>query len=167
MTGHLSKGVVNLKETVRLMINGEHYDLTIEPRKTLLEVLRDEIGLTGTKEACDFGSCGACTILIDGKPILSCLTLAVTCQGKKIVTIEGLKQGEELHPLQEAFIENGAIQCGYCTPGMVLSAKALLDQNPGPTEGDIATALEGNICRCGGYLQIIRAVRRAAEKNLR
>jgi aerobic carbon-monoxide dehydrogenase small subunit len=157
--------VINLKKTVRLMINGDHYDLTIEPRKTLLEVLRDEIGLTGTKEACDFGSCGACTVLIDNRPMLSCLTLAVTCQGKEILTIEGLKQGQELHPLQEAFIEHGAIQCGYCTPGMVLSAKALLDQNPVPTENDIETALEGNICRCGGYLQIIRAVKGAAGKK--
>jgi len=153
-----------LKERVTLQINGESYDLLIEPKETLLEVLREEIGLTGTKEVCDLGSCGACTVLLDNKPILSCLTLAVACQGKEITTIEGLRQGERLHPLQSSFIEHGAIQCGFCTPGMILSAKALLDENPNPTEMEVRKAISGNLCRCTGYVKIIEAIKSVAGK---
>ena len=141
------KEVKHLKEMVMLQINGESYELFIEPKKTLLEVLREDIGLTGTKEVCDLGTCGACTVLIDNKPILSCLTLAVACKGKEITTIEGLKKGETLHPLQTAFIQHGAIQCGMCTPGMILSAKALLDENPNPTEIEVRKTIAGNLCR--------------------
>ena len=153
-----------MKERVTLQINGESYDLLIEPKETLLEVLREEIGLTGTKEVCDLGSCGACTVLLDNKPILSCLTLAVACQGKEITTIEGLRQGERLHPLQSSFIEHGAIQCGFCTPGMILSAKALLDENPNPTEMEVRKAISGNLCRCTGYVKIIEAIKSVAGK---
>jgi carbon-monoxide dehydrogenase small subunit len=143
---------------VTLQINGEGYELSITPKKTLLEVLREDIGLTGTKEVCDLGSCGACTVLLDGKPILSCLTLAVACKGKEITTIEGLRKGETLHPLQSSFIQRGAIQCGMCTPGMILSAKALLDEKPHPTEIEVRKAIAGNLCRCTGYVKIIEAI---------
>jgi carbon-monoxide dehydrogenase small subunit len=147
-----------LKEMVTLQINGEGYELSIAPKKTLLEVLREDIGLTGTKEVCDSGSCGACTVLLDGKPILSCLTLAVACKGKEITTIEGLRKGETLHPLQSSFIQRGAIQCGMCTPGMILSAKALLDEKPHPTEIEVRKAIAGNLCRCTGFVKIIEAI---------
>jgi len=147
-----------LKEKVILQINGENREVFIEPKRTLLEVLREEIGLTGTKEACDTGACGACTVLIDNKPVLSCLTLAVACKGKEITTIEGLKEGEKLHPLQASFIEHGAIQCGMCTPGMILSAKALLDENPDPGEIEVRKAIAGNLCRCTGYVKIVEAI---------
>jgi len=147
-----------LKEMVTLQINEENYELFIEPKKTLLEILREDIGLTGTKEVCDMGTCGACTVLIDNKPILACLTLAVACQGREITTIEGLREGETLHPLQTSFIQNGAIQCGMCTPGMILSAKALLDENPQPTEMEVRKAIAGNICRCTGYVKIVDAI---------
>ena len=126
-----------MKENVTLQVNGDNYELFVEPKKTLLEVLREDIGLTGTKEVCDLGSCGACTVLLDNKPMLSCLTLAVACKGKEITTIEGLANGEELHPLQNSFIERGAIQCGMCTPGFILSGKSLLDENPNPTELEV------------------------------
>jgi len=152
------KEVKHLREMVMLQINGESYELFIEPKKTLLEVLREDIGLTGTKEVCDLGTCGACTVLIDNKPILSCLTLAVACKGKEITTIEGLKKGETLHPLQTAFIQHGAIQCGMCTPGMILSAKALLDENPNPTEIEVRKTIAGNLCRCTGYVKIVDAI---------
>jgi carbon-monoxide dehydrogenase small subunit len=154
-----------MKELITLRINGENYELHIEPKRTLLKVLREDIGLTGTKEGCDFGACGACTVLLDNKPILSCLTLAVTCKSKEITTIEGLSQGETLHPLQLSFIEEGAIQCGYCTPGMILSAKALLDETQHPTDDQIETAIEGNLCRCGAYLQILKAIKKAMGNN--
>jgi carbon-monoxide dehydrogenase small subunit len=121
-------------------------------------VLREDLGLTGTKEVCDLGTCGACTVLIDRKPALSCLTLAVACKGKEILTIEGLRQGETLHPLQNSFIQHGAIQCGMCTPGMILSAKALLDENPQPTEMEVRKAIAGNLCRCTGYVKIVEAI---------
>ena len=147
-----------MKEMVTLQINGESYELLIEPKKTLLEVLREEIGLTGTKEVCDLGTCGACTVLLDNRPVLSCLTLAVTCQNREITTIEGLRKGETLHPLQSSFIEHGAIQCGMCTPGMILSAKALLDENPHPTEFEVKKAISGNLCRCTGYVKIVEAI---------
>lgn len=147
-----------MKQMVTLQINTEDYELFIEPKKTLLEVLREDIGLTGTKEVCDMGTCGACTVLIDNKPILACLTLAVACQGREITTIEGLREGETLHPLQTSFIQNGAIQCGMCTPGMILSAKALLDENPQPTEIEVRKAIAGNLCRCTGYVKIVDAI---------
>lgn len=147
-----------MKKMVTLQVNGESHEIWIEPKMTLLELLREEIGLTGTKEVCDLGSCGACTVLIDQKPVLSCLTLAVACEGKEITTIEGLKKGETLHPLQTAFIKQGAIQCGMCTPGMILSAKALLDENPHPTEAEVRWAIAGNLCRCTGYTKIVEAI---------
>ncbi len=147
-----------MKEIVELKINGEVYEVSIEPKKTLLEVLREDLGLTGTKEVCDMGTCGACTVLINNRPYLSCLTLAIACKGKEITTIEGLRKGEMLHPLQESFIKKGAIQCGMCTPGMILSAKALLDENPNPTEMDVRRAISGNLCRCTGYVKIVEAI---------
>ncbi len=153
-----------MKERVTLQVNGESYELYIEPKMTLLEVLREEIGLTGTKEVCDLGTCGACTVLINNKPVLSCLTLAITCKGREITTIEGLRKGETLHPLQTSFVQRGAIQCGMCTPGMILSGKALLDETPHPTESEVKKALAGNLCRCTGYVKIIEAILAASEK---
>ena len=147
-----------MKEMVMFQINGESYEIYVEPKKTLLEVLREDLGLTGTKEVCDLGTCGACTVLIDNKPLLSCLTLSVACKGKEITTIEGLKEEEKLHPLQTSFINNGAIQCGMCTPGMILSAKALLEENPHPTEIEVRKAIAGNLCRCTGYVKIVDAI---------
>jgi len=147
-----------MKHLVTLQINGEPYDLFIEPKKTLLEVLREDLGLTGTKEVCDLGTCGACTVLLDNRPVLSCLTLAVACQDKEIKTIAGLRNGEELHPLQRSFVENGAIQCGMCTPGMILTSKAFLDENPHPTEVEVREAISGNLCRCTGYVKIVEAI---------
>ncbi|OGQ78127.1 MAG: (2Fe-2S)-binding protein [Deltaproteobacteria bacterium RIFCSPLOWO2_12_FULL_60_19] len=147
---------------MEVTINGEEFDLTFKPARTLLELLRDDLDLTGTKEGCDGGECGACTVLIDDEPRLACLTLAATLRGKKILTIEGLAKDGRLHPLQRAFLEKGAVQCGYCTPGVILSAKALLDSNPAPTEEDIKKALAGNLCRCTGYQKIISAVLEAA-----
>jgi carbon-monoxide dehydrogenase small subunit len=149
-------------QRIKLTINGEEVDLTFKPARTLLELLRDDLDLTGTKEGCDGGECGACTVLIDDEPRLACLTLAATLRGKKILTIEGLAKDGRLHPLQKAFLEKGAVQCGYCTPGVILSAKALLDSNPAPTEDDIKKALAGNLCRCTGYRKIISAVEEAA-----
>jgi carbon-monoxide dehydrogenase small subunit len=143
---------------IDLKINGEPYELLVKPNKTLLEVLRDDLDLTGTKMGCGTGDCGACTVLLDGKPVNSCLVLAVEAKGKEITTIEGLAQGETLHPLQQAFIDQGAVQCGFCTPGMILTAKALLDANPNPTEHMIRRAIAGNICRCTGYTKIVKAI---------
>lgn len=138
--------------------------MEVEPRKLLLDVLRDNLGLTGTKKACDFGNCGSCTVLMDSKPVLSCLILAIEAQGKDILTVEGLANNGQLHPLQQAFVDHGAIQCGFCTPGMLLSAKALLDENPQPTQAEVKEALSGNLCRCTGYVKIIEAVEAAAQK---
>jgi len=129
----------------------------------LVELLRDELGLPGTKHSCGIGHCGACTVLVDGRTVVSCLTLALTVQGRNITTIEGLAQGTTLHPIQKAFVDHGAIQCGYCTPGMILSAKALLDKNLNPTEQELKQALSGNLCRCTGYIKIVDAVVAAAE----
>jgi carbon-monoxide dehydrogenase small subunit len=153
-----------VKQLITLHVNGESYELAVEPQATLLDVLREHLGMTGTKEACGTGECGSCTVLLDGKPILSCLTLALDCQGREIITIEGLAKGEELSPVQQAFQDCGAIQCGFCTPGMVLSTTALLDNNPHPTEAEIRKALEGNLCRCTGYNKIIEAVNMAVER---
>jgi aerobic carbon-monoxide dehydrogenase small subunit len=150
------------KEIAAFVVNGQKYEVIIEPHMLLVDVLRDSLGLTGTKYACGAGDCGACTVLIDGKPSLSCLTLAITARDKSILTIEGLAQGGELHPIQQAFVETGAIQCGFCTPGMTLSVKALLDEEPEPTRDEISNAIAGNLCRCTGYVKIIDAVESAA-----
>lgn len=151
------------KQVANFIVNDQAYELLIEPRTTLLELLRNEIGLTGTKYGCGTADCGACTVLVDGKPTLSCSTLAITVRDKAILTIEGMAQGTVLYPIQNAFIDYGAIQCGYCTPGMILTAKALLDENPKPTREQVKEALAGNLCRCTGYVKIIDAVLAAAE----
>jgi len=137
-----------MKRKLKLTVNNEPYEVFVKPSKTLIELLRDELGLTGTKEGCSEGMCGACTVLIDGKAVKSCLVLALQAQGKKVTTIEGLAQGDRLHPLQESFINHGAIQCGFCAPGMILSTKAFLDEYPNPTEEDVKFAIAGNLCRC-------------------
>jgi carbon-monoxide dehydrogenase small subunit len=155
---------IKMKKLIELTINGEAYELAVEPNATLAEVLRDRLNLTGTKEACGTGECGTCTVLIDGRPILSCLTLAVDCGNQSILTIEGLSAGDKLTPVQQAFHDCGAIQCGFCTPGMVLSTTALLEENPHPSTPDVQKALEGHLCRCTGYNKIIEAVHRAAEQ---
>ena len=152
-----------MKHNIRLAVNGETYTIAVEPRESLLDVLRDKLGLTGTKKGCNRGDCGACTVIMDGKPVNSCLVLAVEADGKELLTIEGLADKGQLHPVQEAFIQYGAIQCGYCTPGMIMSAKALLDENPNPTEEEIRRAIGGNLCRCTGYVKIIDAIKKAAE----
>ena len=149
---------------VQFTVNGLPCAILCEPRQTLLEVLRDQLGLTGTKEGCGNGNCGACTVLLDGRPVNSCLVLAVEAEGHEVVTVEGLASGRELHPLQEAFLEHAALQCGICTPGFLVAAKALLDRNPSPTEEEVRLALAGNLCRCTGYDKIVRAVLAAAEK---
>lgn len=153
-----------MKQQMKFSINGMDYEEEIDHRRTLLEVLRENLGLLGTHKGCDEGQCGACTVLIDGKEINSCLVLAASVQGKEITTIEGLAQEEQLHPVQQAFVEYGAIQCGFCTPGMIMVAKGFLDKNPQPTEEEAKRALAGNLCRCTGYFQIIDAVLKAAEK---
>jgi carbon-monoxide dehydrogenase small subunit len=150
-------------QIAKFNVNGRSYEVAIEPRTTLLEVLRDKLELTGTKLSCGAGECGACTVLMDGKAVLSCLTLAITAREKSITTIEGLAKGATLHPIQKAFIDYGAIQCGFCTPGMIMSAKALLDENPNPTRQEVKEALGGNLCRCTGYVKITDAVIAAAE----
>jgi carbon-monoxide dehydrogenase small subunit len=155
----------SMKHILKLHVNGEEIEVLTETYKTLLEVLREDLGLTGTKRGCDLGTCGACTVLIDGKPYLSCLTLAVDVQGKKILTIEGLERDGELHPLQKAFAEKGAIQCGFCTPGMILTAKAFLDEQPRPSEGEVKKAIAGNLCRCTGYVKIVEAILSVVEKS--
>lgn len=152
-----------MKEKITLQVNGEEFSVDVEPYWTLLDVLRRELGLTGTKKGCDHGDCGACTVLIDGKAVNSCLVLAVAAEGKEIITIEGLAKDGDLHPLQKAFIEYGAIQCGYCSPGMILSAKALLDENPHPAEEEIRKNIAGNLCRCTGYVKILEAITAVAE----
>jgi carbon-monoxide dehydrogenase small subunit len=149
-------------QLLSLHVNGDDYQVAVPAHKTLLEVLREDLQLTGTKHGCEVGECGTCTVLVDGEPVLSCLTLAVDAQGHEITTVEGLAQNGELHPLQIAFAKRGAAQCGYCTPGMLLAAKALLDRTPNPSEDEIKEALSGNLCRCTGYLKIIEAVELAA-----
>ena len=151
-----------MKRSIQLKVNGDYYETVVDDRRTLLEVLRESLGLTGAKKGCDEGECGACTVLLDGKAVPSCLVLAVEAQGKDITTIEGLAQGGKLHPIQEAFVKYGALQCGYCTPGMIMSAKALLDKKPKPTEDEIRMAIAGNLCRCTGYVKIIEAIQAAA-----
>ncbi len=152
-----------MKQILNFILNGESVQVEIEPYLTLLQLLRDELGLTGTKEGCSMGECGACTVLLDGKTINSCIYPALEVEGKSVTTIEGVagvKGG--LHPIQKAFIAHGAIQCGFCTPGMVLSAKALLDENPKPSEEEIRNGIAGNLCRCTGYLQIVEAIKAAS-----
>jgi carbon-monoxide dehydrogenase small subunit len=149
---------------IKLEVNGEQYEVDVKPYWTLLYVLREKLGLKGTKNGCGEGDCGACTVIMDGKSVHSCLVLAVQADGKKILTIEGLAKEGKLHPLQEAFVEHGAIQCGFCTPGMIMAAKALLDENPNPTREEIREAISGNICRCTGYVKIIKAIEAAAKK---
>lgn len=149
---------------VRLLLNGEPVEVAFAPYKTLLEVLREDLGHTGTKHGCELGECGACAVLMDGKPVLSCLLLALECDGRNILTIEGLATGGKLHPLQEAFADLGAAQCGYCTPGILLTAKALLDRNAHPSRNQIREALSGNLCRCTGYQQIFEAVEEAVVR---
>jgi len=154
----------NHKRIIDLNINGTIRTIEVKSNWTLLEVLRDELGLTGTKCGCDKGQCGACTILMNGKPVLSCLTLAIVAHGQEITTIEGLEAGGYLHPLQESFMERNALQCGFCTPGMIVSAKALLDENPHPSEEEIKYNLRGNLCRCGAYDKIVQAIQDTAKK---
>ena len=152
------------KTYVQTTINGERVEFLCEPRQSLLEVLRDVIGLTGTKEGCNDGNCGACTVEFDGRIVTSCLVLGVEAQGKDITTIEGVAEGSELHPVQQAFLENAALQCGICTPGFIVASKALLEQNPDPSEHEIRFWLANNLCRCTGYDKIVRAVQDAAVK---
>ncbi len=154
-----------MKREIKLNVNGKAYDVLIKNKWTLADVLRDELGLTGTKKGCDEGECGACTVLMDGKPVRSCLSLAIDVRGRKITTIEGIGRNGKLDPVQEAFIEQGAIQCGFCTPGMILSAKALLDTVPHPNEDQVKTAINGNLCRCTGYVRIVRAVLAASQNK--
>jgi len=149
---------------LRFLVNGEETPVSFAPYKTLLEVLREDLNLTGTKHGCELGECGACAVLVDGKPVLSCLTLALEAAGGRIETIEGLARGTELHPLQAAFTDFGGSQCGYCTPGVIMTAKALLDRNPNPTRQEIKEATAGNLCRCTGYNQIVEAVEDAARQ---
>ena len=151
-----------MKRIINLTVNGLPYEFAAPPNRTLADALRYDLGLTGTKKGCGIGDCGACTVLIDGVPSFSCLVLALEAEGREILTIEGVANGNELHPIQKAFIEQGAIQCGFCTPGMVLIALALLQNNPDPSEHDIRLAMSGNLCRCTGYQKIVEAVQKAA-----
>ena len=147
-----------------LTVNGEHAEALVASYKTLLEALREDFGLTGTKHGCELGECGACTVLLDGEPVLSCLALAIECEGRSVQTIEGLARGPNLHPLQAAFADFGGSQCGYCTPGVIMTAKALLDRNPNPSRDEIREATAGNLCRCTGYQQITEAIEDAAAQ---
>jgi len=156
---------IDMKQPMRFEINGEVYEDEIDVRRTLLEVLRESFGLTGTKRSCSEGECGACTVLLDGKPVASCLVLAIEAQGKRIETVEGLAQNGELHPLQQAFLEHGALQCGFCTAGMLMAAKGFLNENPRPSEEEVRRAIAGNLCRCTGYNKYVEAILDAATKT--
>ncbi len=147
-----------MKTAIELHINGDSYDVLVSPNNTLLEVLREKLGLMGTKRGCDLGACGACTVLIDGEAALSCLMLALDAVGKEVTTIEGLSETGELHPLQKAFVDQGALQCGFCTPGMIMTAQAILQEDPDPTEEIIKKKMAGNLCRCTGYKKVVEAV---------
>ncbi len=153
-----------MKQIIKMRVNGQDYEVYVPVHKTLLEVLREDLNLTGTKHGCELGECGTCTVLVDGEPLLSCLALPVELQGREITTVEGLAEGASPHPLQTAFAELGAAQCGYCTPGMLLAAQALLDKNPHPSRDEIRHALSGNLCRCTGYAKIYEAVEQVAKK---
>jgi aerobic carbon-monoxide dehydrogenase small subunit len=148
---------------INFTVNGKPCQLSVSQSKTLLELIREDLGLTGTKEGCGLGECGACTVIIDRKTVNSCLVLAAEADGKAITTIEGLADGDQLHPIQQAFVDNGGFQCGFCTPGMVLSAKVLLDENPNPTDEDIKKGIAGNFCRCTGYTKIFASIKAAAK----
>ena len=152
------------RHVIALTVNGERFELLLPVHKTLLEVLREDMQLTGTKHGCELGECGTCTVLVDGRPELSCLVLPIQVEGRKITTVEGMASGSQLHPLQRAFAELGAAQCGYCTPGILLASKSLLDGNARPTRDEIREALAGNLCRCTGYVKILQAVELAAER---
>lgn len=147
-----------MKKLINLTVNRKKYELAVAPNMTLADMLRKELGLTGTKKGCDAGDCGTCTVILDGKPVNSCLVLALQANGREVLTIEGVAPDEGLHPIQKSFVEKGAIQCGFCSPGMILSAKALLDRNPKPTEMEVRTAISGNLCRCTGYQKIVEAI---------
>jgi carbon-monoxide dehydrogenase small subunit len=150
--------------TVSLNVNGDDYAVEVEPQTTLLSVLRAQLGLTGVKAGCESGECGVCAVLVDGKPVSSCLVLAASAEGKRIITIEGLADGWELHPIQQAFIDNHGMQCGCCTPGAIIAAKGLLDENPNPSENQVRDALSGNLCRCGSYPKMVKSVLAAAQE---
>lgn len=153
-----------MKQLIKLRVNGVDDEVFVEPWWSLAQALREELNLTGTKIGCDTGNCGACTVLVDGKVVKSCLLLAVKAKGREILTIEGLAENGKLSPLQEAFVEHFAVQCGYCTPGMIMAAKALLDGNPDPTEEEVREAIRGNLCRCTGYVKIVEAILSCAER---
>ena len=154
-----------MKQFIELTINGLNYDVVVSPEDLLIDVLRQQLGLTGTKKGCGQGDCGTCTVLIDGKRALACLTLSIACQGKAVETIEGFEEDGQLDPIQEAFVDEGAVQCGFCTPGMIMSAKALLEENPKPSRVEIKRGLSGNLCRCTGYIRIFDAVEEAASRR--
>jgi len=154
-----------MKKLIQLTVNQRVYDIAVEPNQTLVDVLRYELGLTGTKKGCELGDCGSCTVIMDGKPVNSCLVLAMQADGRAILTIEGLEDENGLHPVQRAFIEKGAIQCGFCSSGMILSANHLLEKNPHPDDGEIRRAVSGNLCRCTGYQKIIEAVKSVSESK--
>ena len=153
------------KIKLKITVNGISRILRIDPNLRLLDLLRDDLRLTGTKEGCGIGECGACTVLLDGKAVNSCLILAGQCEGREVTTIEGVTPKDDLHPLQQSFIDHGAVQCGFCTPGMIVSAAALLDHNPAPTEAEIREAISGNLCRCTGYTQIVEAIQAVADSS--
>jgi carbon-monoxide dehydrogenase small subunit len=155
-----------MKVPLKFTVNGVLREMMVEPYHTLLDVLREELGFTGPKKGCDSGHCGACTVLLQGKAVNSCLVLALDARDKDILTIEGLAQGGKLHPLQEAFLQHGAFQCGFCTPGILLTAKAFLDENPHPTEAEVKEALVGNLCRCTGYVRVIQAILSCSQRGL-
>ncbi len=153
------------RKEITLSVNGIPYALEVRVNRILLDVLREDLGLTGTKEGCGMGVCGACTVLIDGKPVNACLTLAAEADGKEITTVEGLTRDGKLDPLQEAFVEEGAVQCGFCTPGMLITGKGLLSENPSPSESEVRKAIAGNLCRCTGYVRIVKAILRASQAS--
>lgn len=159
----MSEGGYIERRAVRLRVNGSEHDVQVEPRRTLLDTLRNELHLTGTKKVCDMGDCGACTVILDGKAVYSCLTLAVECGDRQIATIEGLDDDGRLDPVQQAFVECDAFQCGFCTPGQIMSLRALLNDNRAPSDDEITRAVTGNLCRCGAYLNIVKAGKRAVE----
>ncbi len=152
-----------MKSFIQLTVNGQPVEALVEPNSTLVQFLREDLGLTGTKHGCGLGDCGACTVILDGQPVNSCLVLAISANGREVLTIEGLAEDGKLHPVQQAFVDKGSIQCGFCSPGMILSAKALLDTNPDPTEQEIRMAISGNLCRCTGYQKIVEAIGEAAK----
>jgi len=157
------EGYRNKMISIEINLNNKNYCLEVEPEELLVDVIRDKLGLTGTKKGCETGECGACTVIIDSEPVNSCIYLAVRAHKKSIITVEGLGQPGKLHLIQQAFIKNAAVQCGFCAPGMLLSAKALLDENPNPTEYEIREGISGNLCRCTGYVKIVKAIKEAAE----